>query len=133
MCIRDSSRQARQIISSSLDLSEAYKKISPIRENTWWATNDKFVYEVEFVPSHAEKDKMGVRARIIGYEGSPTQIKVSIVEEGLESFVFIDEKGYCEHSFCPSYQRSTGEGAGDIFVTNEIGSVVRLVRRERTR
>ena len=119
-------------ISESLRASDAYKNASLMRANTWWGTSGPIVYEVEFTRSETESALMTVSALMIGYDGPPTQFRLLVGKEGSEKFVFIDRKGRCEHSFCPSFDETTVKNAHNIYLFTERGKKIRLARREDT-
>jgi hypothetical protein len=118
-------------ISASSRAAESYRSNAVPSPETWYGTWGSTVYEIRFTPEPGSDAKVTTNARIIGYHGASTQMKLGI-DDTINRYIFIDEKGECEHAFCPHLDASLVTGAKQVFLINERGDQVTMIRRSES-
>ena len=123
----DASYIASQI-SASRGAAESYRFNNVPSPEIWYGTWGSTVYEVRFTPGPGPEARVTTIARIIGHSGAWTQIKLAVDSNAANRYIFIDEKGECVHSFCPSLDADLVNSARQMFLVNENGQRVTMMR-----
>ena len=125
---KDASHNISQI-SASNQAAESYLSYNAPSKETWYGTWGPKVYEVHFNPDPEFEDRVTANARIIGYKGSSTQVNLGI-DSTINRFIFINGKGECEDEFAPSFESDLITNARHMFLVNENGDHVSMLRRD---
>ena len=129
-------------IAESREAAEKYLAETPPVDDAWFGTWGPTVYEVRFVqeaigpvpqitPSNTMATDVRAQTRLVGYAGSPTQLKLHIGLDDPGSYVFVKENGECETQYCPRFMISDVETADNVFLVDDNGHRVTLVRRSQ--
>ena len=85
----------------------------------------------QITPSNTMATDVRAQTRLVGYAGSPTQLKLHIGLDDPGSYVFVKENGECETQYCPRFMISDVETADNVFLVDDNGHRVTLVRRSQ--
>ena len=116
-------------VSESRRAAQTYLSETPTKPDTWWGTIGPVIYELSLCALKDIPTYMSVKLRVIGHDGSLTQVRLATGDDDAGKYIFVDENGNCEHEYCPVILEESFRIAPSLHLTTSSGAKVRLMIR----